>query len=92
MEQIFSDYEQTLFTRAVAVAEKVGKHISCWWFLRATRRSATVITAQALESVAVVAGLSSRMTAAEQALFVGRAWESLPEPRRQFILHVVGRI
>ena len=47
------------------------------------------MTAQALESAAVVAGLSSRMTAAEQALFVGRAWESLPEPRRQFVLHIV---
>ena len=27
MEQIFSDYEQTLFTRAVAVAESVGKNV-----------------------------------------------------------------
>jgi amino acid transporter len=89
MEQIFSDYEQTLFTRAVAVAEKVGKHISLLVVPARDPASATVITAQSLESAAVVAGLSSRMTAAEQALFVGRAWESLPEPRRQFILHVV---
>src|SRR3954464_15694201 len=28
MEQIFSEYEQTLFTKAVGVAESVGKHIS----------------------------------------------------------------
>ena len=28
MEQIFSDYEQTLFTRAVSVAESFGKHVS----------------------------------------------------------------
>jgi amino acid transporter len=89
MEQIFSDYEQTLFTRAVAVAEKVGKHISLLVVPARDPASATVMTAQALESAAVVAGLSSRMSAAEQALFVGRAWESLPEPRRQFILHVV---
>src|SRR5260370_17001133 len=27
-EQVFSDYEQTLFTRAVSVAESVGKRIS----------------------------------------------------------------
>jgi hypothetical protein len=27
-EQIFGDYEQTLFTRTVAIAEKYGKHIS----------------------------------------------------------------
>ena len=27
-EQIFSDYEQTLFTRAVSLAESSGKHVS----------------------------------------------------------------
>ena len=27
-EQIFSDYEQQLFTRAVSVAENFGKHVS----------------------------------------------------------------
>ncbi|MGD9715082.1 MAG: APC family permease [Thermomicrobiales bacterium] len=89
MEQIFSDYEQTLFTRAVAVAEKFGKHISLLVVPARDPASATVITAQALESSAVVAGLSSRMSGADQALFVGRAWEALPEPKRQFILHVV---
>ncbi len=89
MEQIFSDYEQTLFTRAVSVAEKVGKHISLLVVPARDPASATVMTAQELESAAVVAGLSSRMTAAEQALFVGRAWEALAEPRRQFVLHIV---
>jgi amino acid transporter len=89
MEQIFSDYEQTLFTRAVSIAEKFGKHISLLVVPARDPASATVITAQALESAVVVAGLSSRMSAAEQALFVGRAWEALPEPKRQFILHVV---
>jgi hypothetical protein len=31
MEQIFSDYEQTLFTRAVAVAERWASTYRCWW-------------------------------------------------------------
>jgi len=37
----------------------------------------------------VVLGLSSKMTPAEQAFAVGHAWESLPEPKRQFVLQIV---
>ncbi len=88
-EQIFSDYEQTLFTRAVSVAEKFGKHVALlvvpandvWWSI--------VQTANDLESAAVVAGLSSKMTAQDQALRLGVAWEQIPEPKRQFVFHVV---
>ncbi len=89
MEQIFSDYEQTLFTRAVAIAEKVGKHVSLLVVPARDVWSAICVTANSLESSAVVAGLSSKMTAQEQAFHLGRAWEALPEPKRQFILHIV---
>jgi len=37
----------------------------------------------------VVAGLSSKMTPAEQAYALGNAWEALPEPKRQFVLQIV---
>jgi hypothetical protein len=89
MEQIFSDYEQTLFTRAVAIAEKYGKHI---WLLVVPARdvwSAIAQAANSLESSAVVAGLSTKMTAQEQAFKLGQAWEAMPEPKRQFVLQVV---
>src|SRR5437667_204896 len=89
MEQIFSDYEQTLFTRAVSVAEPFGKHISLLVVPAADVWSAIVQTANNLESSAVVAGLSSKMTPAEQAFALGHAWESLPEPKRQFVLQIV---
>ncbi len=89
MEQIFSDYEQTLFTRAVAIAEKFGKHISLLVVPARDVGSAIVQTATSLESSAVVAGLSTKITAQEQALMLGRAWEAAPEPKRQFILQVV---
>jgi len=89
MEQIFSDYEQTLFTRAVSVAESVGKHVSLLVVPAADVWSAIVQTANNLESSAVVAGLSSKMTPAEQAFALGHAWESLPEPKRQFVLQIV---
>ncbi len=89
MEQIFSDYEQTLFTRAVAVAESVGKRVSLLVVPAADVWSAIVQTAHNLESSAVVAGLSSKMTPPEQAFALGRAWESIPEPKQQFVLQIV---
>jgi len=88
-EQIFSDYEQTLFTRAVSVAENFGKHISLLVVPAGDVWSAIVQTALNLESSAVVTGLSSKMTAQEQAFQLGRTWEVTPEPKRQFLLQVV---
>ncbi|HYH01233.1 MAG TPA: APC family permease [Terriglobales bacterium] len=89
MDQVFGDYEQTLFTRAVAIAEKYGKHVSLLVVPARDVWSAIVQTANQLESSAVVAGLSSKMTAQEQAFRLGRAWEEAPEPKRQFIAQIV---
>lgn len=89
MEQIFGDYEQTLFTRAVAIAEKYGKHISLLVVPARDVWSAIVQTANQLESSAIVAGLSTKMTAQEQAFHLGRAWEEAPEPKRQFVAQIV---
>ena len=89
MEQIFSDYEQTLFTRAVSVAESFGKRVSLLVVPAADVWSAIVQTAHNLESSAVVAGLSSKMTPPEQAFELGRAWESIAEPKGQFVLQIV---
>ena len=88
-EQIFSDYEQTLFTRAVSVAESVGKKISLLVVPARDPWSAIAQTAHNLESSAVVAGLSSKMTTAEQAFNLGSAWEAIPEPKQQFLLQIV---
>jgi len=88
-EQIFSDYEQQLFTRAVSVAESFGKHVSLLVVPARDVWSAIVQTANNLESSAVVSGLSSKMTSQEQAFELGRAWEGAPEPRRQFVLQIV---
>ena len=77
-EQIFSDYEQTLFTRAVSVAESFGKKISLLVVPARDPWSAIAQTAHNLESSAVVAGLSSKMTTAEQAF----AWAAPGKPSR----------
>src|SRR6202789_683443 len=88
-EQIFNDYEQTLFTRAVSVAESFGKKISLLVVPARDPWSAVAQTAHNLESSAVVAGLSSTTTSAEQAFALGSAWEAIPEPKQQFVLQIV---
>jgi amino acid transporter len=89
MEQIFSEYEQTLFTKAVSIAENYGKRISLLVVPARDVFSAIVQTANSLESSAVVSGLSSKMTGEEQAFRLGQAWEAMPEPKRQFVFLVV---
>ena len=88
-EQVFSDYEQTLFTRTVSVAESFGKKISLLVVPARAPWSAVAQTAHNLESSTVVAGLSSKITAAEQAFSLGTAWEAIPEPKQQFLLQIV---
>jgi hypothetical protein len=89
MEQIFSDYEQTLFTKAVSIAESYGKTISLLVVPARDVFSAIVQTANALECSAIVSGLSSKMTGEEQAFRLGQAWEAMPEPKRQVVFQVV---
>ena len=88
-EQIFSDYEQLLFTKAVSVAESVGKTISLVVVPARDPFSAIIQMANSLESSAIVAGLSSKMTSEEQAYRLGQAWEAMPEPKRQVVFQVV---
>jgi amino acid transporter len=88
-DQLFSEYEQMLFTKAVSVAESFGKHISLLVVPAGDIFAALVQTANSLEAAAVVSGLSSKMTAHEQAYRVGQAWEVLPEPKRQITFYVV---
>ncbi|WP_263418822.1 APC family permease [Terriglobus albidus] len=88
-EQLFSEHEQMLFTKAVSVAEGFGKHISLLVVPAGDIFAAIVKTATSLEAAAVVSGLSSKLTAQEQAYHVGQAWETLPEPKRQFTFYVV---
>jgi amino acid transporter len=89
MEQIFGDYEQMLFTKAVSVAENVGRQISLLVVPARDVWSAIVQTALQLDAAAIVAGLSSKMTPQEQAFNLGRAWEAMPEPKKQLLFQVV---
>jgi amino acid transporter len=86
--QVFDHYEQELFTATVAVAEKEGKPISLLVVPATDVFEAIMVTAQRLDSVRVVCGLSNKLTADEQAKLTGDAWERLPESRPRLTLEV----
>ena len=87
---LFSDYEQRLFTRVVALAEKHGKPVELVVVPASNVFDAVAQTGLRLDSAEIVAGLSSKMTAIEQARELGRAWERLAEtPRRQVWCRIV---
>jgi amino acid transporter len=88
-DQLFSEHEQMLFTKAVSVAESFGKHISLLVVPAGDIFAALVHTANSLDAAAVVCGLSTKLSAQEQAYHTGQAWEQLPEPKRQFTFYVV---
>lgn len=87
--KVFTDYEQTLFTRVVAVAEKAGKHVDLIVVPSPQPIQAIVQTAAQLVSAQIIVGGSPVMSPREQALRFGEAWERLPhKPRHQVLLLV----
>jgi amino acid transporter len=89
-QQSFSEHEQTVFTKAVSVAESFGKKVSLLVVPAGDVFAALAQSANSLEVDSVVSGLSSSMTAEDQAFHMGQAWEALPEPKRQFNFYVIG--
>ncbi|HSB09083.1 MAG TPA: APC family permease [Blastocatellia bacterium] len=89
-ETLFTEYEQRLFTRVVALAEKHGKPVELVIVPATSVFDAVAQTAMRLDSAVLVAGLSAKMTAQDQARELGRAWERLPDkPRRQVAFKVI---
>jgi amino acid transporter len=89
-QQSFSEHEQMIFTKAVSVAESFGKKVSLLVVPAGDVFAALAQGANSLEVDSVVSGLSSSMTAEDQAFHMGQAWEALPEPKRQFNFYVIG--
>lgn len=85
---VFENYEQELFTAAVAAAEKEGKPISLLVVPTTDVFDAIVVTAQRLESSRIVCGLSNKLTPDEQSKLTGDAWERLPEPKPRLVMEV----
>jgi len=88
-DQIFSEHEQMVFTKAISVAESFGKKVSLLVVPAGDIFAALVQTANSLEVDSVVSGLSTKMSAEDQAFHIGQAWEALPEPKRQLNFYVI---
>jgi amino acid transporter len=88
-QQSFSEHEQMLFTKAISVAESFGKKVSLLVVPAGDIFAALAQSANSLEVDSVVSGVSTKMSAEEQAFHLGQAWEALPEPKRQFNFYVV---
>ncbi len=88
-DQIFSEHEQMVFTKAISVAESFGKKISLLVVPAGDIFAALVQTANSLEVDSVVSGLSTKMSGEDQAFYIGQAWENLPEPKRQMNFYVI---
>ena len=87
--QIFSHPEIEVFSKAVSLAEKAGKHIELLAVAGTSPWVAMVQTAKNLGSARIVTGLSPKLTPNEQGKIVGEAWEQLPPPRPSISLEVV---
>jgi amino acid transporter len=89
VDQSFSEHEQMVFTKAISVAESFGKKVSLLLVPAGDVFAALAQGANSLEMDTVVSGLSSTMTAEDQAFHMGQAWEALPQPKRQFNFYVI---
>ncbi len=87
-KDVFDRYEQELFTRVIAVAEKEGKTVQLLVVPGTNVFDTIMATAQRLESVRVICGLSNKLTADEQGKLTGDAWERLPDPKPRCLLEV----
>ena len=85
-EQLFSSEEQTLFTRALALAEKKGKSIHLAVAAATDKWEAVLRAAQSLRSAVVVLGASPNRPVTEEARVAGLAWERLADPKPQLTL------
>jgi amino acid transporter len=87
--QLFSNQETELFSKVVALAEKAGKHVELIVVPGVDPNLVGVQTAQKLQSARIVAGVSTKMSPAEQGRRVGEAWEQLPSPRPALSLEII---
>jgi amino acid transporter/nucleotide-binding universal stress UspA family protein len=87
-DQLFSSIEQLLFTKVLAIAEKEGKPVRLAVAAANDLWESILRTAANLGSSAVVVGSSSKMGTDQMAREIGRAWESMPEPRPRLNLEI----
>ncbi len=88
-EQVFSRDVAELFSKVVTLAEKAGKHVELMVVPGVDPNAVMVQTAHRLQSSLIVLGQSGSVSAAQQAKYIGDAWEELPQPRPQISVEIV---
>ncbi len=77
-DQMFSEYEQRLFTRVVAIAERHGRRVTLLVAPGTNIFDALAQSAVQLQSGVIVVGESEVMTPERQAMLLGEAWDRTP--------------
>jgi amino acid transporter len=86
---VFTDYEQLLFSRVVSLAEKAGKHVDLLVVPAADVFQAIAQTACQLYSAEIIMGQSAVIPASQLALRLGEVWEKLShKPKHQVRLRI----
>src|SRR5262252_248765 len=80
-EELFTDYEQRLFTRVVAIAERHGRAVKLLVVPATNVFDAVIRTAVRLQASDIVLGGSAKMSADAQALRIGEVWDRVPHDR-----------
>jgi amino acid transporter len=73
--EIFTDYEQLLFTKVVAIAERQGRPVKLLVVPSSNVFDAIAQSAVRLSSSEIVLGDSAKFAASDQARLLGEAWE-----------------
>jgi amino acid transporter len=79
-EELFTDYEQQLFTKVVSVAERQGRTAKLLVVPATNAFDAIAQVAVRLQVREVVMGESAKMSAADQADRLGEAWDRTSHP------------
>jgi amino acid transporter len=89
--RLFSRYEQYLFSKVVALAEKAGKTVHLLVVPSSDIFQAIALTAAQLSSTDIIAGRSSVLSPEQQAKLLGDAWERLSDkPQERIRFRVIG--
>ena len=89
-DELFTDYEQTLFTKVVAIAERHGRGVKLLVLPATNIFDAVAQTAVILKASEIVVGESATLSVDEQAHLMGQAWDRAPHDRElitQFVIH-----
>ena len=80
-DELFTDYEQVLFTRVVAIAERHGRTVKLLVLPATNIFDAVAQAAVRLQVSDVIVGESANLSAEDQAHLMGEAWDRTPHDR-----------